>query len=398
MTRKHKARLILMLGALSAVSPLSIDMYLPGFQQIANDFHTTVAEIGLTLSSYFFGISIGQLVYGPLLERFGRKPPLLFGLTLYLVASVGCALAPSLEWLIAMRFLQAFGGCVGIVAGRAVVRDLFPVSEIARIFSFLILVMGVAPIVAPTIGGLVVANLGWRAIFYIIGGFALALMVAFGAFFTESKPADPRVSLRPGPILAGYREVLTHPQFVLFTLASALASAGLFAYITSAPAVFMEQYGLTTQQFGWFFGVNALGFISGSQLNRFWLKYSSSPRIALLMAGVQFTGALLLILLAAFGWLPFWAAAPFMFLHLFSLGLITPNTTATALGGIEKGIGNASALIGFTQMAASALASGLISQFSNKTIFPMAGAMLLFAAGCFAILVYYRKTLRFSTV
>ncbi len=392
MTRKQKALLILLLGALAAISPLSIDMYLPGFKAIALSLKTDVAQVGLTLSSYFLGISFGQLAYGPLIERFGRKKPLLIGLGIYAVSSIGCALAFNIESLILARFLMAIGGCVGMVASRAVVRDLFPVSETARIFSFLLLVMGIAPIIGPTIGGIVVATAGWRTIFVILTVFSLLLIGTYALFFQESKPADPSVSLKPLAVLKGYGEVLKQPQFVVFSLAAGVTSGGMFAYISGAPFLFMEEFGLTEQQFGWMFGLNAFGLIGGSQLNRLWLTKSNSAAISLQMNSLQVVLSVILLIGSMLGILNIYASFGLIFLYMTCLGFMNPNNTALALAPFTKGIGNASALTGFTQMAIGAAASALISHFHNDTSLPMMIAMLTCGALSLIAMVYFRLT------
>ena len=210
---------------LTAIGPFSIDMYLPAFPDIAKNLHTTVAQVTLSLSSFFIGISVGQLLYGPLLERFGRKKPLYVGLCIYLLASIGCALAASVNALIILRFLQALGGCVGMVAARAMVRDLFEVKENAKIFSTLMLVVAVSPIIAPTLGGYITAVLGWRFVFAML--IVVDLIILAGIYFLlpESKKPDPNFSLRPGPILKNFSSVITHPQFYTYALTAAISAA-----------------------------------------------------------------------------------------------------------------------------------------------------------------------------
>src|SRR5215203_1340378 len=198
-SRKKNFYLILILGSLTAIGPFSIDMYLPAFPDIAKNLHSTVAQVTLSLSSFFIGISAGQLLYGPLLERFGRKKPLYIGLCIYLLASIGCALAASVNALIVLRLLQALGGCVGMVAARAMVRDLFEVKENAKIFSTLMLVVAVSPIIAPTLGGYVTAVLGWRYIFVILVIIVIIILIGIYFLLPESKKPDLGFSLRPRP-------------------------------------------------------------------------------------------------------------------------------------------------------------------------------------------------------
>src|ERR1051326_7690471 len=183
--------LILILGLLTAIGPFSIDMYLPAFPDIAKNLHTTVAQVTLSLSSFFIGISFGQLLYGPLLERFGRKKPLFAGLCIYLIASIGCALAMSVNALIVLRLLQAVGGCVGMVAARAMVRDLFEVKENAKVFSMLMLVVAVSPIIAPTLGGYITALLGWRYVFVMLIIVVITVIITAYFLLPESKKPDP---------------------------------------------------------------------------------------------------------------------------------------------------------------------------------------------------------------
>src|SRR6187397_507380 len=209
-TRKKKFYLILILGFLTAIGPLSIDMYLPAFPAIAKSLNTSVARVTLSLSSFFIGISVGQLLYGPLLERFGRKKPLYIGLCIYLLASIGCALAASVNALIVLRLFQALGGCVGMVAARAMVRDLFEVKENAKIFSTLMLVVAVSPIIAPTLGGYITSLLGWRYVFVML--ILVNLFILAGIYFLlpESKKPDPEFSLKAAAIIKNFAGIMKH--------------------------------------------------------------------------------------------------------------------------------------------------------------------------------------------
>src|SRR5205823_14669626 len=270
--RKKNFYLILILGFLTAIGPFSIDMYLPAFPSIARGLHTTVAHVTLSLSSFFIGISAGQLLYGPLLERFGRKKPLYVGLCIYLVASVGCAAAASVNALIVLRLLQALGGCVGMVASRAMVRDLFEVKENAKIFSTLMLVVAVSPIIAPTLGGFITAALGWRYVFAML--IIVGLIILTGVYFLlpESRKPDPNFSLRPRPIIKNFTGIIKHPQFYTYVLTGAISYAGLSAYVSGSPYVFMEIFRVSEKQFGWIFALIAMGLIGSGQINTVLLK------------------------------------------------------------------------------------------------------------------------------
>ncbi len=378
---RQKNKIIIILGSLSAIGPFSIDMYLPGFPAVARDLGTDIEHVALSLSSYFVGISAGQLLYGPLLDRFGRKKPLLFGLALYAAAAIACAFAPSINALIALRLLQALGACAGMVAGRAVVRDLFHVNETAKIFSTLMLVMGIAPIIAPSIGGIVTSTLGWRYIFLLLTLFATAMLVTVARFFPESKSPDASVSLRIDAVFHEYRIILRTPSFVTYAVAGGLVSAGMFAYISGASFVFMNVFGFTAMQFGQFFAVNAFGLVAGSQLNTLWLRKRKSAQIVPIVGGALFA---VTIALSASNYLTggsLTGTIVSLFFYLPLLGFMNPNTAALSLAPFTKNAGSASALLGAVQMLAGAGASALVSALHNGTVFPMIGVM----TGCAGI-------------
>src|SRR5688572_28441221 len=258
MKKQNRSFLILLLGLLSAIGPFSIDMYLPGFPTIARDLQTSVDKVSYSLASFFIGICIGQLICGPLLDRFGRKRPLYIGLLIYILASLGCAVSTSVEMLIAFRFLQALGGCVGMVAPRAIVRDVFPVNENARVFSLLILVIGVSPIVAPTAGSFIISTYGWQTVFTVLAIVTALLLLVVIFKLEESKRPDPKFSLRPKRILNSFLFVLKDPQFSTYAFSWAVSSAGLFAYLSGSPFVFMNLFKVSEQQFGWIFAIIAM--------------------------------------------------------------------------------------------------------------------------------------------
>src|SRR5687767_9363333 len=299
---KNRFTLILLLGLLSAIGPFSIDMYLPGFPAIAENLQTSVDAVSYSLSSFFVGICIGQLVCGPLLDRYGRKRPLYGGLILYIISSVGCALAQSIEALILFRLFQAFGGCVGMVAPRAIVRDLFPVDENAKIFSLLILVLGVSPIIAPTAGSYVIANFGWPAVFVILAVVTALILLACVFLLPESKQPDPGFSLRPALIGKSFLTVLKEPQFYTYALAGGIVSAGLFAYLSGSPFVFMELYGVSEQEYGWIFALIAAGLITSSQLNNLLLRRFSSEHIIKLTLILQTIISIIMVMGIMLDW------------------------------------------------------------------------------------------------
>lgn len=374
----NRTILILILGLLSAIGPFSIDTYLSGFPTIAADLHVTVDAVSYSLASFFIGISLGQLIYGPLLDRFGRKKPLIVGLVIYVVASIGCAVTHSIEMLIAFRFLQALGGCVGMVAPRAIVRDTFPVSESAKIFSTLILILGVSPIIAPTVGSYLITAFGWQSVFWVQSfmGFLLLLAVVF--LLPESKQPDPTYSLKPAPIISSFWSVFTTPQFLTYTLAASLVSAGVYAYLSGSPFVFMKIFNVTEQQYGWIFGFLAAGLIMSSQLNNLLLIRYSCEQIIKATLWIQTSIGVLLCVISFMGWLTLFNAILLIFLFLCCQGFSFPNASALSMAPFKKEAGTASALMGAFQMGFGALAAAMVGYLSNGTSVPMTGVM----AGC----------------
>jgi DHA1 family bicyclomycin/chloramphenicol resistance-like MFS transporter len=381
MKGRQRFVVILILGLLSAIGPFSIDMYLPGFPAIAKDLHTSVGIVSYSLASFFIGICIGQLICGPLLDRFGRKMPLYVGMIIYVLSSIGCALSWSIELLIVMRFFQALGGCVGIVAPRAIIRDIFPVEENAKIFSFMILILGVSPIIAPTVGSYVVAHFSWHIVFVILSLITCLIFIAVVYWLPESRQPDPTYSLKAKPILNNFRNVLKVPQFYTYALASAISSAGLYAYLASSPFVFMELFKTTEQQYGFIFSINAAGLILCSQLNNLLLRKYTSEQISLVTLSVQTAVGILLLLGTIFNVVNLYSTIVLISLFLSCQGLSFPNTAALSMAPFEKDAGSASALMGAMQMAIGALAAAAVGFVKPTTAIPMAAVM----AGCVAV-------------
>jgi DHA1 family bicyclomycin/chloramphenicol resistance-like MFS transporter len=371
-----KSRLIIILGLLSAIGPFSIDMYLPAFPDISRSLDTSVARVMLSLSSFFLGISIGQLVYGPLLERYGRKKPLYVGLSIYMLASLGCALSRSVEALIALRLLQALGGCAGMVAARAIIRDVFELKDIARVFSSIMLVVAVSPMIAPTLGGYMTAHLGWRSVFVTLSVLDLAILLAVIFFLQESRPPDRAFSLAPRRILSNFKGVLVHPQFLTFALTGAISNAGLYAYITGSPQVFMELHHVSGKTYGWIFASLAAGLIGASQLNNMALHNHDNTRIIRFALVTQSLAGTSLALLAFFGWDNIVMTLLLIFIFLCCQGFIFPNASALSLAPFGHTAGTASALMGAVQMGFGALVSSLVSLLQNHTSLPMSATMM----------------------
>jgi DHA1 family bicyclomycin/chloramphenicol resistance-like MFS transporter len=397
MANSNRSRLILILGLLSAIGPFSIDMYLPGFPAIAASLQTTPEMVSYSLSSYFIGICAGQMICGPLLDRYGRKRPLYAGLSLYILSCIGCALAPTIEVLIFFRFFQAVGGCVGIVAPRAIIRDVFPVEENARIFSLLILILGVSPIIAPTAGGYIISHFGWHTIFVILATIGLLMLLAVIWFLPESKKPDPAFSLKPKPILKSFYKVITNPQFFTYSLTGATASAGLYAYLAGSPFVFMELFHVTPQQYGLIFALVAGGLITSSQLNNLLLKKYSSNQIVMVSITVQSVVAIILLAGTLSHLLGLGGTIICIFLYLCCQGFSFPNSSALSMAPFTKEAGSASALMGSVQMAMGAAASGLVGLLSNNTPVPMTGVMAGCSFSAFTILMISRRTILYKS-
>lgn len=363
-------------------------MYLPGFPAIAKNLHTSVDQVALSLSSYFIGISVGQLLYGPLLDRYGRKKPLYIGLIIYIIASLGCALAASVNALIALRCLQALGGCVGMVASRAMVRDLFPVKDSPKVFSSLMLVIGISPLAAPALGSYFTAGIGWHYIFIFLAVLVFAILIITSYGLPAGRGPDADYSLKPLAILNSFAGVLKQPQFLVYTLTGAIGSAGLYAYIAGSPNVFIKIFNVSERNYGFIFAFNAFGLIGCSQLNSLALKkYTSEQlvKIALFaqgIVGVCLFGGTALHLLGLVG------TIAFSFLFLCAQGFIFPNASALSMAPFAKNAGSASAVMGAIQMSIGALASACVSVFSDGTARPMTGIMMCCTAGgLFALLI-----------
>ncbi len=391
MQNKDRFFTIFTLGLLSAMGAFSIDMYLPGFPDIARDLHTTVAHITLSITSFFIGISIGQMIYGPLLDKYGRKKPLYIGLAIYLVTSLACAFAPTANALIVIRFFQALGSCAGLVASRAYVRDIFPVSENAKVFSLLMLVLALSPIVAPTLGGYVSSSFGWQSIFYILATIAGLTLLLVLIKLPEGRKPDLSISLLPRPIIHGFLEVAKVPQFYTYAFAGAIASSGLYAYIAGSPFVFMEMYHVSEKQYGWIFAIVAMGLIGASQVNTVLLRKYSSEQIIKATLFCQCLAGLALVLGTWFHFLGLYSTIFLAWVFLSTQGFAFPNSSALCLAPFTKNAGTASALMGALQLGIGALSTALVSIFNNGTAMPMAAVMCCCAVSSFLVLIWGRR-------
>lgn len=385
MTKQKYFSLILVLGSLTALGPFSIDMYLPGFSAIAKDLDTTVNNVSLSLSSYFIGISAGQLLYGPLLDRFGRKKPLYAGLLVYILASLLCAFVTDIDSFIALRFIQAVGSCAASVAAMTMVRDLFPVKDSPKVFAKLMLVLGLSPMLAPTIGGYVIADFGWHSVFMILTLMGIAILAAVKFALPSNYRPDTSISLRPKPIINNFLLVLKEPQFYTYAFTGAVAFAGLFTYVAGSPMIFMDIYKVDEKTYGWIFALLSVSFIGSSQLNSILLKRYTSEQLirAALISQTAISAVFLIgVLNDAFN---LYGIIAMFFLFLSCLGLSNPNTAGLALAPFSKNAGSASALMGAVQMVLGSLASIAVGLFVKDSMTPI--TVILLASSSLALLV-----------
>ena len=374
-------RLAVILGALTAMGPLAIDMYLPALPTIAREMASSTASVQVSLAVYFIGLACGQAFYGPFSDRWGRKRALYFGLTLFSASSVGCAMAGDVTALIALRFLQALGGCAPLVVPRAVVRDYFDQRGSVRMLSVLMLVMGLAPILAPLIGGQLLVNFGWRSVFWVLAAYGAFWLVIVTMFLPESLPAARRRRQRAVDVVATYLGLLRDRTYIGYVLTGALIFAGLLAYISGSPFVFIELFRVPPEQYGLFFGVNAIGIIVASQVNR-WLanKYDARHIIGAVLP-VSVTAGAVLLIDAATGFGGFAGILVPLFFYIATHGFIMPNTTALAMAPHGAVAGSASALLGTVQFVLGASAGALLGALGNGTAVPLAAVI----AGCAAL-------------
>jgi DHA1 family bicyclomycin/chloramphenicol resistance-like MFS transporter len=371
-------RLAIVLGALSAMGPLAIDMYLPALPTISRDLGASAAAVQLSLAAYFIGIALGQAFYGPLSDRVGRKPALYSGLIIFALASIGCALAPSIEVLVVCRFLQALGGCAPLVIPRAVVRDQFDERGSVRMLSTLILVMGAAPILAPLLGGQLLTAFGWRSVFWLLTAYAVVWLLLAIVFLPESLPPAQRRRESFSVVLAVYAALLRDRLYLRYVVVGSLVFSGLLAYIASSPFVFIELFRVPPERFGLFFGMNAVGLIAASQVNG-WLAARMDPRrILRLVLPVSAGSGVLLLVDAATGFGGFPGILVPLFLYIATHGFVMPNTIALAMGPHGRVAGSASALLGTIQFVLGAAAGAAVGLLGNGTAVPLAAVV----AGC----------------
>lgn len=377
----------LVLGGLTALPPLSMDMYLPALPEVTQALHAPAATVQLTLTACLTGMALGQVVVGPMSDRWGRRTPLLLGMVVYVLATAICVFAPTTELLIGFRLLQGLAGAAGIVIARAVVRDMYDGVEMAKFFSTLMLISGVAPIVAPLIGGQVLRFTDWRGIFAVLTVVGVLLTLVVWKWLHETLPPEERHTGGVGDALRTMRALLADRVFAGYMIAGSLAFAALFAYVSASPFVIQEIYGASPQTFSLLFGVNSIGLIIVGQINGKVLvgRVSMDKALAFGLAVISLAAvALLLMTSGVFGDVGLFPVAAGLFVLMSSMGLAMPNTNAQALMRTKHAAGSASALLGTSSFLIGAVASPLVGIAGEETAVPMAVVQVVCALGAMA--------------
>lgn len=367
------------MGLLTALGPLAIDMYLPAFSAMATDLDASHGHVERTLASYLLGLALAQLFYGPLADRYGRKKPLLLGLSVFIIASVGCASATDIDHLIMWRIAQAFGGAAGMVIPRAVIRDNFNTQDASKALSILMLIMGATPILAPVLGGQLLLLADWRWIFHFMTLVASALLISVLVSMRETLNPDHIIPLGARIIGRNYLALLRHKRFICYTLAGGFGSAGMFSYIAGSPRIFIEIYGVEPQLFGLLFGMNAAALIAMAQVSARMLN-RHSPETLLKFAQASLMGITLVALsLTLTGHLTLPLLMMCLMGFMGSQGFVSPNAAALALREQGHRLGAGSAMMGTVQMLCGASAGLLVSLWQAPSALPLTGLLALCA-------------------
>lgn len=363
---------------MAAIGPFSIDMYLPALPAIGASLNATAGAVQGTLAIYFLGLAFGQVFYGPLSDRYGRRAPLFVGFGLYTLAAIACALAPDVQALTAARLVQALGGCAGMVIARAVVRDVTDERGAVRLMAQLMLVMGVAPIVAPMVGGSVLPVFGWRGIFWLLAIYGATMLAVIALFLPESLPEERRRRDGMLAVIRVWRGLLGNRRFVGHALTGGFIIGGMFAYISGSPFVFMELHGVPAGQYGFYFGANALGIMVVGQVVGRLAQRVAPAQLLPVVIWVPFLAGLALLFVSATGIGGFVALLVTLFGYIAMIGAVMPLTVALGMGPHGAVAGSASALMGTLQFSIGAGVGALLGALQDGTAVPMA----LVIAGC----------------
>lgn len=389
-------RLVVTLATATAFGPMAIDMYLPAFPRIADGLNVPIDQVQMTIPAFLLGLAVGQLLWGTLSDRIGRRVPLLIGSLAFSVAAVVGALSRSIEVLLIARILMGLAGSAGVVVTRAVVRDLFSAREAAKMFATMMLVMGLAPVLAPSLGGWVLTIFPWPIIFWLLAGFGLFAAALVAWDLPETLPASARLSGNLSQTLRRYGPILRHRRFLSYTLAGGCASGVMFSYIAGSPYVYMELYDLSSQRYSLLFGLTAIVFFAGAQLNRLLLRRWQVQELLPPLCGLSACFGLLLLAITAAGVGGLPALYLCQSLCIISLGLLFPNSAAAAMHEFPQQAGSASAVLGMLQYTIGAAAGALVSLAHDGTALPMALGLAFFSVAGFAVLAVQYRYLKTS--
>nr|WP_295832940.1 multidrug effflux MFS transporter [uncultured Azospirillum sp.] len=381
MPRPDSLSIRVLLTALVAFGPLSTDLYLPSLPTLVRVFDTDVATVQLTLSIFLVGFAVSQLVYGPMSDRFGRRPTLLVGVAIYLAASAVCAMTSSIEGLIAARFFQALGACCGPVVARAVVRDVFGRDRAATVLAYMSMAMALAPAVGPMLGGVLTEWFGWRANFMLLTVFACGILAAVWSMLGETNAHRDEEALRPGRLAANYLLLMRNRGFVGYVLVVAFSYSGIFCFISGSSFVLIGQLHLTPAQYGASFGAVALGYMLGTFLAGRLTPRLGGARMIRIGTLLSLGGGLVGGVLALAGVLHLLSIVVPVFLFILGAGLTLPNATANAVGPYPTMAGLSSSLLGFAQMAVAAVVGIVVGHLNDGTALPMMGTIGLVGLG-----------------
>ncbi len=379
MIRSDSRALVVLLGAMTALTALAIDMSLPALPTLSAAFDASPERVQLTLSLFITGYAVGQIFHGPLSDRFGRKPVLIGGLLIYVAAAVACAVSQSIGVLIAARLVMGFGGCVGPVLARAVVRDHYGGSHAAQMYSSLTAVFALAPLVAPLVGGWLLVHFGWRAIFVVLALFAGTLLAVIGFAFAESLTAPDRDALRLGRLARNYSAFLTSRMCLGYALVNGLCWAGIFAFLSGSPFVFITIYGIAPEHYGFYFALSAVALVIGALSNKWLLRRQSHARVLRLGLSVTIIGGVIVLAACIMRWGGAGGVMAGFMLYIWGQAVVAPNAMAAALEPVPHMAGTGAALMGVIQMASGAAAGYAVNALYDGTPVPMGAVILAMA-------------------
>ncbi|MFV0439060.1 MAG: multidrug effflux MFS transporter [Desulfopila sp.] len=382
----NKVALIITLGALSAFAPFAIDMYLASFPSIAESLDASMADVQYSVSVFFIGLAVGQLLYAPLIDRFGRRLPLLLGVILFSASAFAAVFSPNIDVFVGLRLLQAVGGCAGMIISRAIIQDLFNANESARVLSLMMVIQGIGPIAAPILGAYLYTFFGWRSVFLFLTVFGICCLLA--AMKNIPETLDTPRSIRPASIIANFNLLLTDRNFMVPLLAGSLSLSTMFVFISASPFVFMTLYGISEEHYSWLFGFYAFGMLISAQLNTILLKRFSPATIFQWTVTFLLVMAGLLVSLSTTDNLILFSLP--LFFCVATVPVTAANSTAMAMAASGKNAGTASSLVGVTQFLVAGLISALVGLLHNQTAYPM--TIVICAVAVLALLVFqFRK-------